>query len=1079
MLRFGDYGELPAFANETNKKLDKLVREKETRLARVSSELEEQTARTDALVQHMKNVKQQLAQIQNLNDARGREIETEEHLKAVAERESGRLTSDMKRIARESEEIAEQSSSTQNTIYRTSEKVAKLKALLKSEERELEDWLKVQQEKEEDNLILLKYSKEDDQRIKELSLQIEKLMGEVNEKKASLSQSVTETQVSQMEVERIAEEFRKLHQERQDLLGQWEQAILGMRKRDQQIEKAQLHYEDLKARLSQEVERRKKIEEKQAFLDKQIAIKGDTEKSIQTLDRLVSKLKGDQVEANQLLVSFQDELEALRTHLNRTSNDVQSKRNEVKNLQDEVRAKTNQVASEGDRAKQLQAKLKSVLAGTGSKEEKAAELQGYLRQDEQRSKELDKQIKSLKDQAFRHNQDVFRLKQEEKTLGAEISGAHAAIRNLGSKIAKLDQESIQQRSLIYNQEYTLQQLERKVKRAQGDRTDEEQAALNKKIAELTEQYDRAVESHQLLSTQLKRAQDDLRHAKRRLEVLTKEKAGVTEQIDDLNLYIASASSQLSAKVREKEEVMVEESILRLEVKKLRTFMHSRADEVLALESRQVQLQLALEERTQEIQLHKTMLRAQIKAAEEERFSAAAELREKTNQVALMKTRYEILMAQIAGGRGDEDADGGPGGEDRSQAYYIIRAAQEREELQRQGDALDAKIQRAEKEIKAMENTLLLLNSRNDKFKAQLNAADVSPHDLEHRAYLQAQYDAAMTTYRQKQDVLAGLQLELQQTEQVLASMSNEEAREQAVVEQLQAQIATLNRGIAEAQTKKTRAEQVVLKLSKELRRSRGQPVSQLADEEIDMKAREVKEVTNFVLFKADEVLERAEDTVAARDRMHAILSDLGVAPPSRPLTRASNVSSMPGSRAPSRMQPTPGMRGGGPHLAAIPGTPTGPRHAGSNGAPASPTAGRGAAPNPARGLASATPTSGTRPAALSISFDAAAASKSPSSPRPGHHSPGTASPKAYSPLPVSKRMMAASTATGKPVTPTPGMQDLVGIGTLPLLPKASPNHVSSGRTTPASPHAGGASGRSSVARGVSRTSRPGSTASNR
>lgn len=52
-------------------------------------------------------------------------------------------------------------------------------------------------------------------------------------------------------------------------------------------------------------------------------------------------------------------------------------------------------------------------------------------------------------------------------------------------------------------------------------------------------------------------------------------------------------------------------------------------------------------------------------------------------------RYDITMISMA------PPDGTPA-EENTQAYYVIKAAQEKEELQREGDELDAKIKKPKK-----------------------------------------------------------------------------------------------------------------------------------------------------------------------------------------------------------------------------------------------------------------------------------------------------------------------------------------------------------------------------------------------
>ena len=80
----------------------------------------------------------------------------------------------------------------------------------------------------------------------------------------------------------------------------------------------------------------------------------------------------------------------------------------------------------------------------------------------------------------------------------------------------------------------------------------------------------------------------------------------------------SSERELKNITSKKEDLMVEENILKLEIKRLRDQLQNRANRVLSLEDRRLLLETAMKERREEINIHNDMLRAQIKSAEEER-----------------------------------------------------------------------------------------------------------------------------------------------------------------------------------------------------------------------------------------------------------------------------------------------------------------------------------------------------------------------------------------------------------------------------------------------------------------------------
>jgi len=167
--------------------------------------------------------------------------------------------------------------------------------------------------------------------------------------------------------------------------------------------------------------------------------------------------------------------------------------------------------------------------------------------------------------------------------------------------------------------------------------------------------------------------------------------------------------------------------------------------------------MSMQEREKEIGVHKDVLKAEFKAAEEERHKIAVELAERLNKVKNLKIKYESQVQK------NKPSDGNPESvQEHSQAYYVIKAAQEREELQRKGDELNAKIIKSEKEIKALDNTLNHLKNRNSSYRDGFLNKGTTVKDVDQKALLEEQCRAASENLFKKKKELQLTQKEYEE-----------------------------------------------------------------------------------------------------------------------------------------------------------------------------------------------------------------------------------------------------------------------------------------------------------------------------
>ena len=212
-------------------------------------------------------------------------------------------------------------------------------------------------------------------------------------------------------------------------------------------------------------------------------------------------------------------------------------------------------------------------------------------------------------------------------------------------------------------------MERKVDRMKGVRSEEEKTKLQKEIDALSKELEKAKKDLQLLTTSNKQLKDECRNIDRVIAKVKTEKSTLDSVIGELKLENEMARGDLESVIKRKEQTLVQHDIMKLEIQGLREKVNTGADKVYGFENRKYQLEMSMEEREKEIQVHKDILISEQKAAEDERHKVKVELQQRYNKVKNLRIKYEGLVQRNQSSSGEVETQG-----EHSQAYYVIKAA---------------------------------------------------------------------------------------------------------------------------------------------------------------------------------------------------------------------------------------------------------------------------------------------------------------------------------------------------------------------------------------------------------------------
>ncbi|XP_020566522.1 coiled-coil domain-containing protein 39 isoform X2 [Oryzias latipes] len=697
--------------NEEHKALIEMIYKKEKQLAEVSARAETKKEQRKMMELKLQHSRQELENTEALLKANEKEIEFEQHLTALAERESGHLAQLTAKTEKELRSSKEKAEMIEENLSEAKEKLEKFRQQMQWDQQTMEAFLEESAQKEEDTMAMVKNSQQNKQKVKSLTLAIEKKRVELNENRKAYEKELTETTSVQVALKTMRDTMQQVHLDNQQLIQKWENTVKQMKRQDAEMQQCALEL----AQANQEVrEKNAAIADLNQLLQTLQNNNKETEKKMAVTNRQAAKLQQELREEENICVKLQEQLDNCKRELDNINSGVRVLAAHISKSKKELQEKKDKVHT----AEAYNAALREKLAKVSqlAEQDRVAELEQILREGEKAIKEVDVQQRFFMGELYLQKEQLKVLKGKEKESMVLISGAKVNMNTLQSRLGKLKTEMEEKDKVLRNQESELLTLKIKLARLQGDIPVDEKEMLKAKLAELTKDLEEKKEMDRMMSKEVKEGEHQIRCFRKILEKSEAQRREMLEKAEELGILCDGNEKELKRVSLRKQNTILEQKMLQLEVNRKRELLHKKEDSVQSLEKRKLELQAAMKERDEEIKVFLNLIKKQLKNSEKEKHKLNIELNEKLMKIDQIKLRFEMLALSI----------GAPEGEaERVQAHCITKAALEKEELKQQKSSLDAEVEKMELETKALENTVKVFNHFNSHLRKSLLKVDES------------------------------------------------------------------------------------------------------------------------------------------------------------------------------------------------------------------------------------------------------------------------------------------------------------------------------------------------------------------
>jgi chromosome segregation ATPase len=663
--------------------------------SKYEDEISANIRRTAELSSHSRSLQVELEAAESTRSEDQRRAEGLDHLLAIARREADGVAKSRKEAAASVETAEDRLSSLQHQILDLQQQLEGQLQHAQWNRDEFEQWQLAEAQKRDDLLTLAKYSKEDERRLQELQKRASKLEDVHADLTARLDAEIARTRAVQYQLDSAAAEFQRRQTAQKADRERLSATIAQIADREGRIAALEGDIAAAEAQIASldaEAAQVRREVEKERSATRAAESRQDTDR------RTFEAAEAAKGRLQRSLAALRDEVAVQRASLRRAERDVAKMRAELNSETERLGLRQDALTASQRDLEQETARQEKLLAQLKTRSSSADAMQELLHENEASLAQTQKELAALKARHLAAATQLHEQKRAEADVVAEIQGLTAATNSMLSRVEQLDTEAARQREHLYRADFRVQHLRRRLERAEGARSDDERRLLKARISKLTDQLSAEQATRKLLLDQSRRLTDELAGYSRQGEQLKKRHAVASSALQDLVVETRALERTTREVRREHEDGLIGADLLRLKIRKVRDSLSELTEAVYAAENQQEQLKLSTQERRAELDAQTAVLDAELRSLGTDLQRARVDLRRRQVGITKLQAKYEVVRSRL-----QPSADAAEGKDAPStQAYYIVKAAQDKQELREQGDALHAKVQKYEADNAALE-----------------------------------------------------------------------------------------------------------------------------------------------------------------------------------------------------------------------------------------------------------------------------------------------------------------------------------------------------------------------------------------